>query len=53
MGAAVGSEKSAQKNEDDVLFPFEIRQAHSLAVNIVQFKIGGKRKDFYGCLLAY
>ena len=48
MGAAVGSHKSAQKDQDEILFALEIRQLNKIAVNVGQFKVGGGRRVFHG-----
>jgi len=48
MGAAVGSHKPAQEDQDNVFPILEISQADGIALEIVQLKIGGYGKNFHG-----
>jgi hypothetical protein len=47
MGAAIGSQKTAQKNKDDVFPALVICKAYGFAVEVIKFEIGGNRKNFH------
>lgn len=50
MGAAEGSHKPAQEDQNDIFPALEARKLNRIAFKIGQFKIGSNGEDFHGLI---